>query len=85
GQRTSDYIYSVLTKITFAGAIYLAIVCVIPEFLSYKLNIPFYFGGTSLLIVIGVGLDTAQQIESHLLNRNYDGFLQKGKLRGRTT
>lgn len=85
GQRTSDYIYSVLTKITFAGAIYLAIVCVIPEFLIYKLNMPFYFGGTSLLIVIGVGLDTAQQIESHLLNRNYDGFLQKGKLRGRTS
>jgi len=60
-------------------------VCVIPEFLIYKLNMPFYFGGTSLLIVIGVGLDTAQQIESHLLNRNYDGFLQKGKLRGRTS
>jgi preprotein translocase subunit SecY len=86
GQRTSDYIYKVLTHITFAGAIYLAIVCVIPEFLIYKLNVPFYFGGTSLLIVIGVGLDTAQQIESHMLMRNYEGFLGKGMgpLRGRS-
>jgi preprotein translocase subunit SecY len=86
GQRTSDYIYNVLTKITFAGAIYLAVVCVIPEFLIYKLNVPFYFGGTSLLIVIGVGLDTAQQIESHMLMRNYEGFLGKGMapLRGRS-
>ena len=84
GQRTSDYIYSVLTRITFAGAIYLAFVCVIPEFLIYKMNVPFYFGGTSLLIVIGVGLDTAQQIESHMLMRNYEGFLAKGRLRGRS-
>jgi preprotein translocase subunit SecY len=85
GQRTSDYIYTVLTRITFAGAIYLAIVCVIPEFMIYKLNMPFYFGGTSLLIVIGVGLDTAQQIESHMLMRNYEGFLAKGRLRGRSS
>ncbi len=84
GQRTSDYIYKVLTRITFAGALYLAVVCVIPEFLIYKLNVPFYFGGTSLLIVIGVGLDTAQQIESHMLMRNYEGFLAKGRLRGRS-
>ncbi|TAJ07756.1 MAG: preprotein translocase subunit SecY [Nitrospirae bacterium] len=84
GQRTSDYIYNVLTRITTAGSIYLAAVCVVPEFLIYKLNVPFYFGGTSLLIVIGVGLDTAQQIESHMLMRNYEGFLAKGKLRGRS-
>ncbi len=84
GQRTSDYIYNVLTRITTAGSIYLAAVCVVPEFLIYKLNMPFYFGGTSLLIVIGVGLDTAQQIESHMLMRNYEGFLAKGKLRGRS-
>jgi preprotein translocase subunit SecY len=84
GQRTSDYIYKVLTRITFAGSIYLATVCVIPEFLIYKLNVPFYFGGTSLLIVIGVGLDTAQQIESHMLMRNYEGFLAKGRLKGRS-
>ena len=84
GQRTADYIYKVLTRITFAGAIYLAVVCVIPELLIYRLNVPFYFGGTSLLIVVGVGLDTAQQIESHMLMRNYEGFLSKGKLRGRS-
>ena len=84
GQRTADYIYKVLTRITFAGAIYLAIVCVIPELLIYRLNMPFYFGGTSLLIVVGVGLDTAQQIESHMLMRNYEGFLAKGKLKGRS-
>lgn len=84
GQRTSDYIYRVLTRITLVGAVYLAIVCVIPEILIYRLNVPFYFGGTSLLIVIGVGLDTAQQIESHMLMRNYEGFLAKGRLKGRS-
>ena len=84
GQKTADFIYKVLTRVTFAGAIYLAIVCVIPELLIYRLNMPFYFGGTSLLIVIGVGLDTAQQIENHMLMRNYDGFLGKGSLKGRS-
>ena len=61
GQRTTDYIYYVLTRITFAGGIYLAIVCVIPELLIYQAGLPFYFGGTSLLIVVGVGLDTASR------------------------
>jgi len=84
GQKTADFIYKVLTRVTFAGAIYLAIVCVIPELLIYRLNMPFYFGGTSLLIVIGVGLDTAQQIENHMLMRNYDGSLGKGSLKGRS-
>jgi len=84
GQRTSDYVYNVLTRVTFVGAVYLAVVCVIPELLIYKLNVPFYFGGTSLLIVIGVGLDTAQQIESHMLMRNYEGFLETGSLKGRS-
>jgi preprotein translocase subunit SecY len=83
GKKTSDYIYFVLTRITFAGAIYLAIVCVIPEILIYQANLPFYFGGTSLLIVVGVGLDTAQQIETHMIQRNYEGFLKRGKVRGR--
>ncbi|HEY4484775.1 MAG TPA: preprotein translocase subunit SecY [Nitrospiria bacterium] len=83
GERTSEYIYQVLTRITFAGAIYLSIICVIPEVLIYKMGVPFFFGGTSLLIVIGVGLDTAQQIESHMLTRHYEGFLSKGKLKGR--
>ena len=84
GQRTTDYIYRVLTRITFAGSIYLAVVCVIPEVIYYWMGITsFYFGGTSLLIVIGVGLDTAQQIESHMLTRNYEGFMKKGRLKGR--
>jgi len=83
GKKTSDYIYYVLTRITFAGAIYLAIVCVIPEILIYQAKLPFYFGGTSLLIVVGVGLDTAQQIETHMIQRNYEGFLKRGKVRGR--
>jgi preprotein translocase subunit SecY len=65
------------------GAFYLAIVCVIPEILITKFNVPFYFGGTSLLIVIGVALDTVSQIESHLLTRSYEGFLRKGRIKGR--
>lgn len=83
GQRTSDYIYKVLTRITFAGAIYLALVAVTPEILIFRFNVPFAFGGTSLLIVIGVGMDTAQQIETHMLTRNYEGFMKKGALKGR--
>jgi len=83
GQNTSDYLYRVLTYITFAGAIYLALVAIIPEILIYRFDVPFAFGGTSLLIVIGVGIDTAQQIETQMLNRNYEGFLKKGKLKGR--
>ncbi len=83
GQRTSDYIYKVLTRITFAGALYLTAVAIIPEILIYRFNVPFAFGGTSLLIVIGVGMDTAQQIETHMLTRNYEGFMKKGKMKGK--
>ncbi|HYA27014.1 MAG TPA: preprotein translocase subunit SecY [Thermodesulfovibrionales bacterium] len=83
GQKTSEYIYKVLSRLTFVGAIYLATVCVIPEVLIRKFNVPFYFGGTSLLIVIGVALDTVSQIESHLLTRSYEGFLKKGRIKGR--
>ncbi|MFZ5875117.1 MAG: preprotein translocase subunit SecY [Nitrospirota bacterium] len=84
GQKTSDYIYKVLTRITFAGSVYLAVVCVIPELLIYQAGLPFFFGGTSLLIVVGVGLDTAQQIETHMITRNYEGFMRKGRLKGRS-
>ena len=84
GQKTSDFIYRVLTRITFAGSIYLAVVCVIPEILIYQAGLPFFFGGTSLLILVGVGLDTAQQIETHMITRNYEGFMRKGRLRGRS-
>ncbi|MCL5021811.1 MAG: preprotein translocase subunit SecY [Nitrospirae bacterium] len=83
GQKTSEYIYKVLSRLTFFGSIYLAIVCVLPELLIRKFNVPFYFGGTSLLIVIGVALDTVSQIESHLLTRSYEGFLKKGRIKGR--
>jgi preprotein translocase subunit SecY len=83
GQKTTEHIYRVLSKITFWGALYLSIVCVIPELLIKYMNVPFYFGGTSLLIVIGVGLDTISQIESHLVTRSYEGFLKKGRIRGR--
>lgn len=83
GQKTSEYIYKVLSRLTFVGAIYLAAVSVLPELLIKKFNVPFYFGGTSLLIVVGVALDTVSQIESHLLTRSYEGFLKKGRIKGR--
>jgi preprotein translocase subunit SecY len=83
GQKTSEYLYRVLSRLTFVGSIYLAIVCVIPEILITKFGVPFYFGGTSLLIAVGVALDTVSQIESHLVTRSYEGFLKKGKFRGR--
>ncbi len=83
GQKTSEYLYRVLSRLTFVGAIYLAIVCVIPEILITKFRVPFYFGGTSLLIAVGVALDTVSQVESHLVTRSYEGFLKKGRLRGR--
>ena len=83
GQKTSEYIYRVLSRLTFVGAVYLSIVCILPEILIKKANVPFYFGGTSLLIVVGVALDTVSQIEAHLVTRSYEGFLRKGRLRGR--
>ncbi len=83
GQKTSEYIYKVLSRLTFVGALYLGVVCIIPEILIARFNVPFYFGGTSLLICVGVALDTVSQIESHLVTRSYEGFLKKGKIRGR--
>lgn len=83
GQKTAEYLYRVLSRLTFVGAIYLSIVCVLPTFLIKEFNVPFYFGGTSLLIVVGVALDTVSQIESHLLTRSYEGFLRRGRIRGR--
>jgi preprotein translocase subunit SecY len=83
GKRTAVYIDSVLTRITLSGAIFLALIAILPQFLIQSLKVPFYFGGTALLIVVGVALDTMQQIESHLLTRHYEGFMKKGKLRGR--
>ena len=85
GKRTADHIDKVLTRITLGGAIYVSAVCVLPSLLITKLNVPFYFGGTALLIVVGVAIDTIQQIESHMLTRHYEGFLKKGgsKMKGR--
>ncbi len=83
GKETSDFMDSVLTRLTFAGAIYISVVCVLPSILIGKFNLPFYFGGTALLIAVGVGMDTVAQIESHLITRNYEGFLKGVRIRGR--
>ncbi|MBD3161070.1 MAG: preprotein translocase subunit SecY, partial [Candidatus Eisenbacteria bacterium] len=83
GKHTSEYIDRILQRITLPGAFFLAGIAVLPDILLRYGNVPFYFGGTSLLIIVGVALDTLQQIESHLLMRHYDGFLKKGHLRGR--
>ncbi len=83
GKKTAEYINNVLTRITLPGAIFFAFVAVLPEFMQKWTQLPFYFGGTGLIIVVGVALDTLQQIESHLVTRHYEGFMKKGKLRGR--
>lgn len=80
GKKTADYMDDVLTKLTFSGAIYVSIICVLPSILISNFNVPFYFGGTALMIVVGVALDTAAQIETHLLTRQYEGFMKKGRI-----
>src|SRR5688572_22399792 len=83
GQRTAEYIDYVLTRITAIGAAYLVIVCLLPEALISQAAIPYYFGGTSLLIVVNVTMDTVQQVQGHLLAHQYEGLIRKSKLRGR--
>ncbi len=83
GKSTAEYIDRVLSRITLGGAIYLSAVSVLPSILVSRFNVPFFFGGTALLIVVGVALDTAQQIESHLIARQYEGLLKKGRIKGR--
>jgi preprotein translocase subunit SecY len=87
GQGTSDYLHRAMSRITLAGAIFLTIIATIPIILSRQMSIPYevsqFYGGTSLLITVGVLLDTMRQVESHLMMRHYDGFLKKGRLRGR--
>ena len=107
GKRTAEYIDTILTRITLAGALYLAAVAILPEFLitgfkvapipfigewldavlpqfiTQGMNVTFYFGGTSLLIIVGVAMDTVQQVESQLIMRHYDGFMKKTRIRGR--
>jgi preprotein translocase subunit SecY len=83
GRPTSEYIDKVLSRITLGGAVYVSAVCVLPTILIQRFSVPFYFGGTALLIVIGVAMDTLGQIEAHMLSRHYEGFLKKGRIRGR--
>ena len=87
GKATSDFLHKTMSRITFAGASFLVIVAIIPMLLGDALGIPFqvsqFFGGTSILIAVGVTLDTMRQMESYLLMRHYDGFLRKGRVRGR--
>ncbi|MGC9518374.1 MAG: preprotein translocase subunit SecY [Desulfuromonadaceae bacterium] len=83
GKATSDYLDTVLSRLTFAGAVYVSAVCVLPSVMISQFNVPFYFGGTSLLIVVGVGLDTASQIESHMISRSYEGFMRGVSIKGR--
>ena len=83
GRNTSNYIHYVLMRLTTVGAIYLALVAILPEILVARYNVPFYFGGTSLLIVVSVTMDTVQQVQSYLLAHQYEGLIRKSKLKGR--
>jgi preprotein translocase subunit SecY len=87
GQATAEYLHNAMSRITLAGAIFLTVIAVIPIILAKELKIPYavstFFGGTSMLIMVGVLLDTMRQMETHLLMRHYDGFLKKGRLKGR--
>ncbi|MFC1491792.1 preprotein translocase subunit SecY [Nitrospinota bacterium] len=84
GRPTADFIDRTLNRLTFIGAIYLSLIVILPTYLIQWFNVPFFFGGTALLIVVGVAVDTQRQIESHLVMRNYEGFLRKGRVRRRT-
>jgi preprotein translocase subunit SecY len=83
GRPTAEYLDKVLSRITLGGALYISAVCVLPSFLAIRVGVPFYFGGTALLIVIGVAMDTLAQIEAHMLSRHYEGFLKSGRMKGR--
>ena len=83
GKKTAEYIDRILSRLTFWGGLYLSFVCVVPIFLIRKFNVPFYFGGTALLIVVGVAMDTLQRIESHLIMRRYDALMSGTRIRGR--
>ena len=83
GQKTAEYIDQVVSRITFPGALFLTFIALLPTFIADAINVPFRFGGTSLLIVVGVALDTMAQVNQHLLLRKYDGFMKKGRVRFR--
>lgn len=84
GKPTADYIDYVLSRITLGGAVYISAICVLPTFFTQTMKVPFYFGGTSVLILVGVALDTVSQIETFLLSRNYEGFMKHTRLKGRS-
>lgn len=83
GKKSAEFIDKVLIRLTVVGSIYLAAVCVLPTILIHRFSIPFYFGGTALLIVVGVAIDTISKVQSHLVMRNYEGFMKSAKLKGR--
>lgn len=83
GKKTAEFIDKIMVRLTVIGAAYISAVCVLPTVLINKLHVPFYFGGTALLIVVGVAIDTIAQIESHTVMRNYDGFMKSGGIKGR--
>ncbi|MEK9677993.1 MAG: preprotein translocase subunit SecY, partial [Rhodospirillaceae bacterium] len=83
GKNTADYLDYVLTRLTVVGAAYLVAVAILPEMLISELSVPFFFGGTSLLIVVSVTMDTVAQIQSHLLAHQYEGLIKKSRLKGR--
>jgi preprotein translocase subunit SecY len=83
GKHTSDYFNSIISRLTFSGAIYLSAVCILPTILISTFNVNFQFGGTTLLILVGVALDTMSQLQAHLVSQNYDSFLKQARLRGR--
>lgn len=88
GKPTADFLDFTMTRLTFAGAVFLTVIAILPQMLSQQMNVPYitaqFFGGTSLLIIVGVILDTMRQVETHLIQRHYDGFLRKGRIRGRS-
>ncbi len=83
GKKTAEYLDYVVTRLLALGSVYLAAVCLMPEILRAQLAIPFYFGGTSVLIVVSVTMDTIQQVQSHLLAHQYEGLIEKSQLRGK--
>jgi preprotein translocase subunit SecY len=83
GKKTAEYIDRILSRLTLIGAIYVSAICVLPVMVSNSMGVPIYFGGTALLIVVGVGLDTMGQIEAHLVSRQYEGFVKGARVRGR--
>ncbi|MGI9227646.1 MAG: preprotein translocase subunit SecY, partial [Gammaproteobacteria bacterium] len=82
GEQTARYIDSVLTRLTAVGAIYITLVCLLPEFLILKFGVPFYFGGTSLLIIVVVVMDFMSQVQAHLMSHQYEGLMKKANLKG---